>query len=301
MQASQASQALAPPVTVAQKTTASRRAILRSPVLRNTRVRLGLLGVFALVFVALFAGWIAPNDPTKMDYMHAYASPGQNGFILGSDEYGRDVLSRLLYGARVSLQSSVLAIVLSTVIGVGLGLLAGYFGGIVDAIIMRAMDVLLCFPPILLAIALLTFLGNSQTNLIIAMTALFVPGFVRVIHASVRMVRHEEYVVAARSLGATSTRIILTAVLPNILSPILIRASATLGAAILLESGLSFLGLGSVPPTPSWGIMLSSGRTFMTHQMWLLVWPSVAVAFAILVANLLGDGLRDALDPRLRR
>jgi len=273
----------------------------QSVVWRNNRVRFGASGLILLGLLALLANVIAPADPVKMDYVRTFRGPGQDGFILGSDEFGRDVLSRLLYGARVSLRVSVLAVALSTVVGVFLGLLAGYFGAWFDTIIMRAMDVLLCFPPVLMAIAILTFLGNSERNLIIAIAILFTPGFVRIIYSSVATLKHEEFVQAARSIGATSMRILFTAILPNVLSPVLVRVSLALGSAILLESGLSFLGLGTVPPTPSWGVMLSGGRAFMSHDFWLVVWPSLTVAFAILCTNILGDGLRDALDPRLRR
>lgn len=273
----------------------------QAAVWKSNRVRIGAGGLAALAIVALLADVIAPADPLKMDYVQTFRGPGEDGFILGSDEFGRDILSRLIFGARVSLQVAVLSVVLSTVAGVFLGLVAGYFGGLLDAVIMRLMDVLLCFPPILMAISILTFMGNSQLNLIIAIAVLFTPGFVRIIYSSVVMLKHEEFVIAAQSMGATSMRILFTAMLPNVMSPVLVRVSLALGSAILLESGLSFLGLGTTPPTPSWGVMLSGGRAFITHDFWLVVWPSLTVASAILCTNILGDGLRDALDPRLRR
>lgn len=272
-----------------------------SVVWKNKRVRIGAIVLLVLGLAAILAPLIAPKDPEKMDYMHAFMTPGEHGFILGSDEFGRDVLSRLIFGARVSLWVSALSVALSTVAGVFLGLMAGYFGGWTDTVIMRMMDVLLCFPPVLMAIAMLTFLGNSQRNLIITIAVLFTPGFVRIMYSSVITVKQEDHVLAARAIGASSPRILRVSILPNVLSPILVRVSLALGAAILLESGLSFLGLGSVPPTPSWGVMLSSGRAFLTHDMWLVIWPSLTVAIAIFSTNILGDGLRDALDPRLRR
>lgn len=273
----------------------------KSPVFNNSRARIGIIGLGLMVLAAIFAPLLAPKDPYVMDYVNSFLGPFQQGTILGTDEYGRDVFSRLLYGGRVSLVVAGVSVLSSALIGVALGMIAGYFGGVVDMIIMRLMDVIFCFPPILLAIAVLAFLGNSMVNLIIAITIVFIPSFVRLIYSSVVSIRHEEYVLAARTIGARPLRILVMAVLPNILSPILVRVSLTLGTAVLLESGLSFLGLGTTPPTASWGIMLAAGRGYMTHQLWLVVWPSLAVAITILMMNILGDGLRDALDPKLKR
>lgn len=272
----------------------------KSVVWKNRRVRIGAVVLSILLLTAIFAPLLAPNNPEKMNHMYAFMAPGEQGFILGSDEFGRDVLSRLIFGARISLWVSIFSVAASTVVGVILGLMAGYFGGWVDTLIMRLMDVLLCFPPVLMAIAMLTFLGNSQRNLIITIAVLFTPGFVRIMYSSVVTVKEDDHVLAARAMGASSSRILRVSVLPNVMSPVLVRVSLALGAAILLESGLSFLGLGAVPPTPSWGVMLSSGRAFLTRDMWLVIWPSLTVAIAIFSTNILGDGLRDALDPRLR-
>ncbi len=269
--------------------------------LRNGRVRVGALIILPLIAMALLAGVIAPQDPLLIHADAAFTAPGHGGYLLGSDEYGRDVLSRLLYGARISLRVAIASVLIAASGGILLGLLAGYYGGWVDVAIMRATDVMLAFPPILLAIAVLAFLGNSQTNLILTIGILYMSRFVRVVYSAVNGVKHHEYVASARIVGASDGRIIRTAILPNVLAPILVQVSLSLGFAILLEAGLSFLGLGAPPPTPSWGVMLASGRDYMDTAPTLVVWPSLAVALVVIAFNFLGDGLRDALDPQLRR
>jgi peptide/nickel transport system permease protein len=257
--------------------------------------------VFLAVVAALslLAPLIAPHDPLEMRPPRALQGPGPE-FLLGTDEYGRDILSRLLYGGRVSLAVAVGSILVAGVVGVALGLAGGYYGGIWEALTMRTADLLLSIPPILLAIATVAFLGSNLANLILVIGLLYVPRFARVVHGSTLAVKQREFVEAARVVGARDLRILLTAILPNILAPIIVQASVSLGFAILLESGLSFLGLGAPPPTPSWGQMVGAGRGYMHLAPWPVLWPALMVWAVILAFNLLGDGLRDLLDPRLR-
>ncbi|HEV8675827.1 MAG TPA: ABC transporter permease, partial [Methylomirabilota bacterium] len=211
-----------------------------------------------------------------------------------------DIWSRLVYGARITLTVGLASVVLAALGGTVLGTAAAYAGRGVEAIIMRAMDGLLCFPPILLGIFVVTFLGPSLVNLILVIGVLYIPRFTRVVHATTLAIRDLEYVESARALGASALRVVARAILPNILAPILVQASLAAGHAILLESGLSFLGLGPPPPTPSWGRMVEQSGRFMQLSALPLLWPSVAISLTVLAFNLLGDGLRDLLDPRLR-
>lgn len=203
-------------------------------------------------------------------------------------------------GARISLRVAFSSVFISLLVGVALGLSAGYYGGEVDTIIMRSMDVILSFPTIVLAIAVIAFLGNSMTNVILVIALLNTPRFARITYSSTQSVKHNQYVEAARAIGARDRRLLASAILPNILAPIFVTTALTLGAAILVESGLSFLGLGVPPPEPSWGTMVSSARRIMDIQPVMVIWPSLVLAISVLSFNTLGNGLRDALDPRLR-
>ena len=258
----------------------------------------GLLVV--LVAIAILASAVSPYDPLLMNPPARMRPPGA-GYPLGTDEFGRDVLSRILWGARISLGVGAAAVALAAAGGVFLGLLAGYLGGMVDSVIMRLMDVILCFPPILLGMAVVGFAGRSLFNLILVLGLLFVPRFARVVYASVQSVKQNQYVEAARAIGGGPFYIMRRGIFPNIFAIILIQVTLNFGFMILLEAGLSFLGLGTVPPTPSWGTMIASARDYMEIAPYLVVWPSLAVALTVLAFNLLGDGLRDALDPRLRQ
>jgi len=256
--------------------------------------------IAALLLVALFAPWLAPHDPLRTDYRSQLKGPGEK-FILGADEYGRDILSRLIYGARVSLGVAFAAVCLATVFGVALGLAGGYFKGFFEHLTMRLSDVILCFPPILFAIAVVAFLGTSLINVTFVIGVLYTPRFARLVYGSVLTIKENEYIEGARALGMGQMRIIFRYILPNIMAPILVQISLSLGFAILLESGLSFLGLGAVPPTPSWGQMVAAARGYMDQSPLFLIWPSLTIAATILAFNTLGDGLRDSLDPRLRK
>jgi peptide/nickel transport system permease protein len=265
--------------------------------------RVAMLGaalVAIVVIGALVAPFAAPYDPTSID-PGLRLSPPSPAHPLGTDELGRDLLSRLLFGARVSLLVGVSAVALSTVVGVAIGLFSGYYSGPLDGILMRLMDILLAFPGLVLALALLAVLGPDVRNLILALVIGSVPGFARLARGAGLVVTAEPYVESARAAGATGGRILLRYILPNCLAPILVSATAALGGLILAEAGLSFLGLGVQPPTPSWGMMLSTGRAYMQAAPFVAMWPGLAIFVTVLGFNLLGDGVRDATDPRLRR
>ena len=267
------------------------------------RHRLGVVAGAVLVLI-LLAALVAPllplADPDHVETAGRLRAPLSPGHVLGTDEFGRDILSRLIHGARISLGVAIGSIAVAGVLGVALGLLAGYYGGWVDAAIMRGMDLIFSFPPILLAIAIVAFLGPTIPNLIATIALLYVPRFARVVYASVQTTKHNPYVDASRSVGAPDGYLIRRVILPNIMAPIMVQSSLAVGFAILLESGLSFIGLGAQPPTPSWGQMIAGGRALMEQAPLLVVWPSLVIAVNIIAFNVLGDGLRDALDPRLR-
>jgi peptide/nickel transport system permease protein len=239
-------------------------------------------------------------DPSAVDLLDRFGGMSA-AHPLGTDELGRDLLSRLLYGARVSLVVGVSAVVLSTLVGVGVGLISGYSGGRWDLVLMRIMDILLAFPGLVLALALLAVLGPDLRNLVLALVIGGVPSFARLARGTSMVVGSEPYVESARAIGASSMRIVLRYILPNCTAPILVSATAALGGLILAEAALSFLGLGVQPPTPSWGVMLNSGRAYMQSAPLVAMWPGLAIFITVLGFNLLGDGVRDATDPRLRR
>lgn len=276
---------------------------LGSPWRRLRRSGPALIGgplVAGLIGVALVAPLVVTHDPTALNPRVKAAPPGAV-HLLGTDEFGRDLWSRLVHGARITLFVGLASTALAAAGGTVLGTSAAYAGRGIEAAVMRAMDGLLCFPPILLGIFVVTFLGPSLVNLVLVIGVLYVPRFTRVVHASTLAVRELEYVESARALGASAARIVARAILPNILAPILVQASLAAGHAILLESGLSFLGLGPPPPTPSWGRMVEQSGRFMQLSALPLLWPAAAISVTVLAFNLLGDGLRDLLDPRLRR
>jgi peptide/nickel transport system permease protein len=266
---------------------------------RYRQVLIGAPLVAVLVLAALAAPLLVAHEPNTLN-PRAKAQPPSLAHVLGTDEFGRDLWSRLLYGARITLLVALASVVLSVMGGTLLGTVAAYAGRGIETAIMRTMDGMLCFPPILLGIFIVTFLGPSIVNLILVIGVLYIPRFTRVVHSSTLAIRELEYVEAARALGASSLRIILRAILPNITAPILVQASLAAGHAILMESGLSFLGLGPPPPTPSWGRMVEQSGRFMQLSVLPLMWPSAAISLTVLAFNLLGDGLRDLLDPRLR-
>ncbi|HYH12739.1 MAG TPA: ABC transporter permease [Thermomicrobiales bacterium] len=268
-------------------------------VLRQRLAVIGLVIVGFFAIVALIGPMVAPSGPTEQFSEYRLQGPSSE-FWFGNDEFGRDVFSRLLYGARISFQVGVIAVGISAMIGVLIGLVAGYFGGWVDNIASLLMDVLYSFPTILLAIAIMAMLGNSLANVMIAIGIVNAPTFMRVIRGAVLSVRRTTYVEAAISVGGSTSRVMWKHVLPNVTAPLIVHASLNFAYAVLAEASLAFLGLGNRPPSPSWGSMVSSSYGFLQLAPWAAIFPGVAIALTVLGFNLLGDGLRDALDPRLR-
>jgi peptide/nickel transport system permease protein len=256
--------------------------------------------VLLLGVLAAFGASLAPYDPLAMDFGARFAPPSW-AHPFGTDDFGRDLFSRVLHGAAVSFQVAFIAVGISGVAGVALGVLAGYLGGWLDEAIMRAMDVLFAFPAVLLAITVMAVLGRGVENAMIAIAIVYMPIFARVTRGAVISVRDREFVTAARALGTGHVRIMLAHVLPNAAGPILVQTSLSLAFAILAEAALSFFGLGTQPPDPSWGRMLAEGRAFLGQAPWMGIFPGLAIMAAVLGFNLLGDGLRDVLDPRWRR
>lgn len=267
--------------------------------LQNPRVTIPGAVVILLIALAILGPWVAPKDPLSINAQLRLQGPSSEAYF-GTDEAGRDLFSRIVVGARTSMGVAIASVALATALGVMFGLIGGYFGGIWEFLTMRTVDVLLVFPPILLAISVVAFLGPSVRNLILVIGLLYMTRFARITFGSVVQVKGREFVEAARVIGAGNTRIITRYVLPNVIAPIFVQISLSLGFAILLESGLSFLGLGTPPPNPSWGNMIGEARGYLQQNAWYVFWPSVAISVAILAFNTLGDGLRDSLDPRLR-
>jgi peptide/nickel transport system permease protein len=251
-----------------------------------------------IVALALFANQVAPYDPIVLNARHRLEAPSAD-FRFGTDRLGRDVLSRVVHGARSSLGIAATSVTVSVILGSALGLFAGYFGGVIDLVIGRIMDVLFSFPALLLAIAVAAMLGPGVRNTALAIAVVYTPLFARVIRGPVISERHRDYVQAARVIGASHAAIIYRHILPNVVSPIIIQTSAALSTAILIEAALSYIGLGTQPPAPSWGTMLSEGRTFLETAPWMSIFPGLAIALTVLAFNLVGDGLRDAFDPTL--
>lgn len=269
--------------------------------LRRPQAVAGLLLVGALVAAGLFASSIAPH-PANAQYLDSQElPPGSEGFPLGTDHLGRCIYSRVLHGATTSLAVGLSAVLFAGLVGVPLGAAAGYFGGWTDRLIMRCIDVLLAFPSLLLAISIAGVLGRSMRTLVLAIGVVAVPPFVRQVRASVLSIKQMEYVMAARCLGASDLRILVREILPNCLSPVMVLFTMGIATGILDAAGLSFLGLGAEPGTAEWGEMLSAGRTLMLKAPWAVTAPGLAITFSVLGFNLLGDALRDVLDPRGRR
>jgi peptide/nickel transport system permease protein len=260
---------------------------------------LGLVVICVLILLAIFAPLIAPFDPAQQSWTAVRKAPSWAHWF-GTDESGRDLLSRVVYGARASLLAGVVSVTIAVAAGVPIGLLAGYTGGWTDAIISRITDAMLACPNLILAIALAAFLGPSLTNAMIAIGITATPVFVRLTRGQVLAVKVEDYVEAARAVGNPGWRIAVRHILPNILPALLVQATLAIAAAIIAEASLSFLGLGQQPPAPSWGSMLNTAQRFLTNAPWMAVWPGLAIFLSVLSFNLLGDGLRDALDPKER-
>jgi len=278
------------------------RAARVPPLARLWRDRAALAGLvlfLGILALALFAEWVAPFDPAAVHVRDRLQLPSAT-YLLGTDELGRDVLSRIIFGARVSLAVGLIAVGVAATIGIVLGLSGGYYGGLADSLIMRGLDGLLAFPAVILALAIMTVLGPSLVNATIAIGIVSIPTFARITRGSILSLREKEFVEAARVSGATDRYLMARVLLPNCLSPLLVQASVGFANAILTEAALSFLGLGIQPPTPSWGAMLDSGRKYLDQTPWYSFSAGAAIFLVVLSLNLLGDGLRDALDPRLQ-
>src|SRR5437764_5799865 len=268
--------------------------------MRHNRAALaGLVVIGTLAVAAIFAPFLAPYNPYTVS-LDARLEPPGGAHVLGTDELGRDILSRLIFGARVALWVGTVTVVLSSMLGISGGLVAGYLGGVWDAVIMRLADVFLAFPVIILAIAIVAVRGPGLTNVLIALALVYWTTYARVARSVVLILREEEYTWAARTLGASAPRIMVRHLLPNALAPLVVLASLGMGNAIVAEAALSFLGLGIQPPEASWGSMLNTGMGFLRDASFLSITPGLAIFITVLGFNLLGDGLRDALDPRLR-
>jgi peptide/nickel transport system permease protein len=261
--------------------------------------RAGMAGILLIVLMAAFAPWIAPYDPAEMHMKAKLAAPGLQYFF-GTDNFGRDVFSRIVCGSRVSLTVGLVSVGIAAGAGYILGLIAGFFEGKTETAIMMLMDVLFAFPSILLALFIVSALGPGIVNTMIAIGIVNIPVFTRTVRASVKSVKSMDYIRNAHSIGLSPARVLLRHVTPNVLSPFLVQVTLALSGAILTEASMSFLGLGIQPPDPSWGSMLSDARKFMEIAPWLVIFPALFIVLTILSFNLLGDGLRDVLDPRLK-
>ncbi len=273
----------------------ARRAVQR--LLKRRTAVVGFVVVVLMVLLALFAPWVAPFDPIATSFAIVRKAPSDTHWF-GTDEVGRDLLSRVIWGGRASLAAGVISVSIAVGVGVPLGMLAGYAGGLLDAVVSRVTDAMLAIPFLILAIALAAFLGPSLSNAMIAIGITATPIFIRLSRGQVLSVRAEEYVEAARAVGNPPLRILLRHILPNILPPVIVQATLAIAAAIIAEASLSFLGLGQQPPAPSWGSMLNTAQRFLTQAPWMAIYPGLAIFITVLAFNLLGDGLRDALDPK---
>ncbi|MGI6672880.1 MAG: nickel transporter permease [Limnochordia bacterium] len=267
--------------------------------LRNRRAVVGGIILLVIITMAIFAPYAATHDPVKQNIRNQLKPPSRE-HIFGTDQFGRDIFSRVVYGARLSLRVGFLSISFALVVGGLLGLVSGYFGGWMDMIIMRLIDILLALPGFLLALAIVAALGPGLENVVMAIGVSYVPSFARMMRSSVLATRELDYVGAAQALGASDSRIIFLHILPNSISPIIVLTTLSMAGAILSAAGLSFLGLGAQPPTPEWGSMIATARPFIRVSHWSVTIPGLAIFITVMCLNLVGDGLRDALDPRLK-
>lgn len=289
-------------VTAAHWSSQPPRSLWRDAARRFMRNRMALVGLGIVLFFAvtgLFAGQIAPYPPLTMSLGDNYAAPS-SGHLFGTDELGRDVFSRTLYGAQTDLALTFLTVFLAAITGVGIGTVAAYWGGFADTLLMRSMDILLAFPVFLLGLVLVVFLGPSTQNVVFALAITRLPRYARLIRGLVLSIKEREYVEAARVVGAPNLSIIVRHILPNSIAPIIVFASLDMGTTITALAGLSFLGVGIQPPTPDWGLMLTSARNNLVLAPWTAIFPGLAISVSTIGFNFLGDGMRDALDPRLQ-
>jgi len=274
--------------------------VLKKRFLRNKLALLGLVVVVLVVLISLGAGLLAPSDPLKLSISNRIKGPSWS-HLFGTDHFGRDILTRVLYGGRVSLWVGVMSVVFAAAVGIVMGAVGGYFGGRLDYLIVLVMDALISFPSVLLAIGLMAVMGPGVQNIIIAMALVGVPTYGRVVRGSVLSIRQKEYIEAAVNAGSGHLKIILLHVLPNTMAPLTVVTTIGVANAILIEAALSFLGLGVPPPAPSWGNILADGRNFISQAPWMTIFPGLAITLSVLGFNTLGDGLRDVLDPKLKQ
>lgn len=279
----------------------SQLSIIWNRLRKNKLAMLGLAILVVMVVLAVCADWIADYDTnvTGMNMAERLQTPSAKHWF-GTDSYGRDVFARIIHGSRLSLSLSIFAMLAAVAIGSIIGAIAGYYGGRVDDVLMRLMDILLAIPPMLMSISIVAALGHSMVNLMIALSLAYIPVFARVIRSSILTVKGQEFIEAAKACGTSNARIILRHIIPNAIGPIIVQATLAMGSTILIISSLSFMGMGIQPPQPEWGTMLYEGRDLIRTSPYLVIFPGIAIALAVLSLNLLGDGLRDALDPRMK-
>jgi len=280
------------------KTQSQFRRIMKQ-LLRNRRAVVGGIVLLIIVFMAILAPYVTTHDPVKQNIRNQLQPPSREHFF-GTDQFGRDIYSRVIYGARLSLRVGFLAISFALVVGCFLGLVSGYYGGWLDMIVMRVIDILLALPGFLLALSIVAALGPGLENVIMAIGVSYIPSFARMMRSAVLAIRELDYVDAAQALGASDWRIIFQHILPNSISPIIVLTTLSMAGAILSAAGLSFLGMGAQPPTPEWGSMIATARPFIRVSHWAVTVPGLAIFITVMCLNLVGDGLRDALDPRLK-
>lgn len=279
----------------------SQLSIIWNRLRKNKLAMLGLAILVVMVALAVCADWIADYDTnvTGMNMAERLQTPSAKHWF-GTDSYGRDVFARIIHGSRLSLSLSIFAMLAAVAIGSIIGAIAGYYGGRVDDVLMRLMDILLAIPPMLMSISIVAALGHSMVNLMIALSLAYIPVFARVIRSSILTVKGQEFIEAAKACGTSNAHIILRHIIPNAIGPIIVQATLAMGSTILIISSLSFMGMGIQPPQPEWGTMLYEGRDLIRTSPYLVIFPGIAIALAVLSLNLLGDGLRDALDPRMK-
>ena len=266
---------------------------------KNRLAQVGMIGIIFVLAITVLAPVLAPYDPISMDFQNMLSSPSQK-HVFGTDDLGRDVMSRILWGGRESLRSGFLAVIIGLGGGVILGIISGYIGGRLDDFIQRIVEILMAFPTILLLLSIIAAIGPNLTTVVIAIGLSSIPGYSRLIRGSVISAKNNEYVTAARLVGATDNRIMFKHILPNIIGPILVYGTLNLAGAIMLTAGLSYLGLGAQPPSPEWGAMLNYGRSYLRAAWWMSIFPGLAIFITMLSINLFGDGIRDTLDPKTR-
>ncbi|RKL61458.1 ABC transporter permease [Thermoanaerobacteraceae bacterium SP2] len=267
---------------------------------RNKMAMVGAITIILLIFIAVFAPWVAPYDPYKLDLKEQFIAPGAK-YFLGTDMYGRDVLSRVIFGTRISLIIGLVPSIISMVLGSVLGIISGYYGGKVDTVIMRVADMVMAFPSLLLAMAVMYTLGANLYNIFIALSIVGWAGTARVVRAQTLSIKEKEFVEAARAIGVKNWIIMIRHIFPNCVAPLLVLLTLGIPEAIMSEASLSFLGVGAQPPTPSWGLMISNGKEYLFSAPWVAITPGFAILIIVLAFNFLGDGLRDALDPFMKQ